>query len=754
MALTLRESKGAPLTHAEMDTNLRHISALKDSFLSVADPTFGAVGDTSDETSKLQAALNTGKDVFVPRGTGAYYKITSELTFFANNQKLYFENGAQIRQFTDDLNVIKGSSKTGCVLQGGHLYAVGTIDSLLTGGGVLFDGCTRVKVLDCVIENHRGGGVILNNTNDSVVRGNTFINSPVDDLEENSESVGDIVLLRSSSRNIVSGNVCKSGNGIGVYVQSLDSGNTCNDNVISGNDIQDCKAYGVMLYRQASDDTESVKGNAIVGNTIRNTTGTIENSATGLYDFGAGVYVQGAEDTTVVGNTIIGTHQGAVTFGETLAPGAIGCINVTRFNVSNNVIQDAGWHGIHLGLNSVGATVGFGVCRGNVITNCVKAGIKVNQRGRLVIDGNAIDTTASNGIWIGNTSLFEHINVTNNAVRNTTSTANILMSFADGAVVSGNNCDTSSTHGISVGDSVAVMVTGNVVKNHTSRGIQIVSTSSQCSVLDNYVEGNGSSSEGITLSAATRYADNDVSGCVSNYTGTFAPYQTLSVNDATPSVKDGKEFVTNNSSSTTITAFDDGYEGQEIVVVIADANTTLDFTSSNLKGNNGVDRLMASGDVIRATFRASVGAWYVTINPISGTEGYSVQSSSALFSPTDALTYYQGVAAAVPSTTEGLTKLRFPVAGTIVAAQIDVGVAGTLGTTEQATMSFRLNATTDTTLSSVVQFNAANQGYTVTGLNIAVATTDTAQIKTVMPTFSTNPTNVVISVTLFIRTVN
>jgi len=86
--------------------------------------------------------------------------------------------------------------------------------------------------------------------------------------------------------------------------------------------------------------------------------------------------------------------------------------------------------------------------------------------------------------------------------------------------------------------------------------------------------------------------------------------------DATPSVKrfgtyEFKFFQTANVNPTTITNFDDGFEGQDIVILINDAFTTLDFSASALKGNNGVDYVASSGDVIRAIkFGAN---WYCTI---------------------------------------------------------------------------------------------------------------------------------------------
>lgn len=82
---------------------------------------------------------------------------------------------------------------------------------------------------------------------------------------------------------------------------------------------------------------------------------------------------------------------------------------------------------------------------------------------------------------------------------------------------------------------------------------------------------------------------------------------TLAVDDTTPSVQAVRGYSdvmwqTANTSATTISNFDDGYLGQEIWVFIGDANTTIDFTSSNLKGNGGVDFSASQGDHLHCIF--------------------------------------------------------------------------------------------------------------------------------------------------------
>ncbi len=75
--------------------------------------------------------------------------------------------------------------------------------------------------------------------------------------------------------------------------------------------------------------------------------------------------------------------------------------------------------------------------------------------------------------------------------------------------------------------------------------------------------------------------------------------------DATPSVANGTKFQTANTSPTTITDFDDGFEGQTITVWIDDANTTVDFTASGLLGNGGADWSPASGDHMTCVYNGT-----------------------------------------------------------------------------------------------------------------------------------------------------
>lgn len=115
---------------------------------------------------------------------------------------------------------------------------------------------------------------------------------------------------------------------------------------------------------------------------------------------------------------------------------------------------------------------------------------------------------------------------------------------------------------------------------------------------------------------------------------------------------------------------------------------------------------------------------------------------SLTLNPADATTYYFsphpgfGLAAATTS-----HKTYIQNGGTVRRIDIHGYVTG-LGSAETSTISFRLNNTTDTTISSTVVMNATPVYISNTGLSIAVVNTDYFNIKWLTPTWVTNPTGI------------
>lgn len=112
----------------------------------------------------------------------------------------------------------------------------------------------------------------------------------------------------------------------------------------------------------------------------------------------------------------------------------------------------------------------------------------------------------------------------------------------------------------------------------------------------------------------------------------------------------------------------------------------------------------------------------------------------------DGATYYCGWPLAVLiTTTANLRKATFSRGGTITRADLWYhNNGGTVGSGESNTLNFRLNNTTDIALDTAFLVNAAANSTTFvtkTGLSIAVATGDTGELKLVLTTLVTNPTN-------------
>lgn len=129
-------------------------------------------------------------------------------------------------------------------------------------------------------------------------------------------------------------------------------------------------------------------------------------------------------------------------------------------------------------------------------------------------------------------------------------------------------------------------------------------------------------------------------------------------------------------------------------------------------------------------------------NGTNGVQCYALTVTAANASTTtDAQTIYFGALAGLaPSTTVDLAPIYIPKAGTIKAAYITAHSA-TAGTNEAWVLHIRKNNSADTQIASV-SLNTANRLWSNTGLSIAVAQGDRIEIKSVNPTWATNPANV------------
>ena len=128
--------------------------------------------------------------------------------------------------------------------------------------------------------------------------------------------------------------------------------------------------------------------------------------------------------------------------------------------------------------------------------------------------------------------------------------------------------------------------------------------------------------------------------------------------------------------------------------------------------------------------------------------GYTLQLQSNTLDPADGETQYYGGHTSW-SAVASIFQAYVPKAGVLTHARLHVLAVGT-GTGEAASVSVRINNTTDVLISSAVTFSAATSAYSA-DLAQSVAAGDSVEIKVVFPTFVTNPTGVWSNCVLYIQ---
>lgn len=162
-------------------------------------------------------------------------------------------------------------------------------------------------------------------------------------------------------------------------------------------------------------------------------------------------------------------------------------------------------------------------------------------------------------------------------------------------------------------------------------------------------------------------------------------------------------------------------------------HATTDASAACVSRDAGADRLYHDKDCSDAK---GAGEAYLDEN------GYAltiVAGNAATM--TDAQTiYFGGLAANAPSTTDAIQQIVIPFTGTITKAVV-FSRAGTAGTGESWTLNLRLNSSSDTAIASVASATASRT-WTSGALSVGVTAGDFVEIKSVNPTWATNPANV------------
>ena len=117
--------------------------------------------------------------------------------------------------------------------------------------------------------------------------------------------------------------------------------------------------------------------------------------------------------------------------------------------------------------------------------------------------------------------------------------------------------------------------------------------------------------------------------------------------------------------------------------------------------------------------------------------GYTINVQALTGSPADITTYYFGMLPKAPVTAANTSKVYIRQAGTITGAEIYT-YAGTAGTNESWSIYIRVNNTTDY-LIAAVGAATSERVFSNTGLSISVNAGDYFEIKSITPTWATNP---------------
>lgn len=594
----MQDGAGAALRTPQ--DKMRDVVSAKD-FLPVGTSWSGA----ADVTIAIQKALNTGKHVFVPDGGGL---ISATLQMTANGQRIYGPGVLTATAALAASAVILASGLSNVAVDGLTIAAGNTYQAT----GVQFIGVTGGRVTNTKISAH-GTGIALTGCLKCVVSFNDF-NSAAINTKFGQSSSSDIALINGSNDSIViTGNTCHSSGGYAVQLRA-DAGGYVTNCVVSNNVIDGYNSYGIMLYRNAGNTaavaTMGITGCVIEGNTVKNVSGGRPNTPSGSdYIFGSGIYIQGAENFVCSRNNLSACNS--ATTQESLAPGAIGIGNSGVGIVSENMIGGTSWYGIYINdAVGLGAQAGALLLRGNNVATSGKDGLKSVAKINLNVNGNSFFGATGNGMtfsWGATTTWLEKLSVNGNMVGGVSGTG-ISIKNASNATVAHNNVSGCAGDGIYLGASNNVIIAGNTSAKESARGLNIDATNTGTIVVDsNNLDGN---STGAILNSPVIFGKNgNDSTAATQYSGAFAPNQTLPDGNGTPTVT-GLRFVGSKpTAALTITDLQGGVTGDVLTIQANNANTKFQ-NNANILLAGSADFSMTSNSTL--SLLKTAGAWVET----------------------------------------------------------------------------------------------------------------------------------------------
>jgi hypothetical protein len=364
---------------------------------------FGAAGDgTTDDTTAVQAAVNTGRGIWFPNGT---YKLTSVLTVSTADTQMLGESWAAIIT-QSSASAVNTITVSGSRVHISNLKIVGNgvhSGTTATMNGIYVVGADDVTIDNCWVDNAslcgiQAGGAInrLTISNNKITTTNTAASetNSADIYVGNQISAGADIWIKN--------NRCLSiHKGLGIALQpSTATIERCVivDNLIDTSDqITGLVGHGIMLY--ATNNASFMKSVSIRGNIIKGTEGI------GIYLKGLASPDDVIQGISVVENKLIGCCT--VGTSGSIEDSAIGLTGAKGAFIAGNYITGSGGavsttQGIRVAENNDGANL-----IGNSFKNWPHQAIKITSSVGIKVIDNSISGTFNQGIWvIGGT---EHI---------------------------------------------------------------------------------------------------------------------------------------------------------------------------------------------------------------------------------------------------------------------------------------------------------------------------------------------------------
>lgn len=215
------------------------------------------------------------------------------------------------------------------------------------------------------------------------------------------------------------------------------------------------------------------------------------------------------------------------------------------------------------------------------------------------------------------------------------------------------------------------------------------------------------------------------------------------LNNVAPSATSGVPLISQGSSSQP--AF-----GTAVVGGGGTGNTTFTAYSVICAGTTStgafqnVSGVGTSGQILVSNGAGALPTWQTAAS--GGPVSFALQTGST-GDPADSTTYYLNTTGALTAQTASnmATRYYMPVAGTINKVYGNLNVAGTLGSTENATLALRKNDTSNSNITTTLQFGAVNAAFNNTTLGLSVSAGDFIDVILITPAWATNPTTCKIS---------